>query len=309
MKRYYLIVAFLVLSVFGLYAQRISEEGRLHWEKADYLYNTAQSSDDYLDVIREYKAVLRSDPNFANAYYNIGKLYIRIEEFTLASVFLNRYKELVPDEAEQIDEMLYLEKIRLYRNTGIANLIGEWTDDQDNPTMTISIKIKERKMFFVFWMSGMPEPVTISDVYPELDDGCISLSSSGQSSFRDGWIWKVDGDSKNGKRVFTTHTPYDYYLLQEYYWCDFFEYYSASISFIDDTSVFFNNGFQNKDGHLNGKLLIGLPQYYQLKPSTRTRGTGRSSYSEYYWEPLIEIDWKYSFVLERRNDPPISSLL
>lgn len=156
MKR--LLVVFFLLA-FGLLlcAQEqtaLSDAGARSWKAAMTLLDMAKTADDLEGPIREFEKVTKSDPNYADTYFNLGKLYTKVgkeegdEAFNKALENFKRYLSLRPHERQQIEDELYVvESIRKstapYRiEKNKKKFIGTWKDTE-YPDVKYIIRITE----------------------------------------------------------------------------------------------------------------------------------------------------------------------
>lgn len=95
MKKNYLIrgvlFGFLLLNMPSVWAQTAQE--------FVHLGNVSGRQEKYKEAVRYYTKAIKADPNYANAYYNRGYVYIEMRKYKLAVTDLDRSIEIDPDYA------------------------------------------------------------------------------------------------------------------------------------------------------------------------------------------------------------------
>lgn len=112
----------------------LSGEGRGHFKAAMVLFEMASSTSDYEQVAAEFEKVVASDPDYADTYINLCKIYGRIgvqkgdTYFTKAEEYLEIYHKLQPDDSEVYqDELVILEALKKkYKKETLEDYVGHW---------------------------------------------------------------------------------------------------------------------------------------------------------------------------------------
>jgi len=117
-KLFFIFILFLtVQTVVNAQSKGLSEEGYKHWIKAITRMEDIQKESDYELIIKEFKEVVKTDPDFPDVYFNMGVIYAKMGElgggmpfFENAKASFEKYKELKPSEkAEVLKELARLE--------------------------------------------------------------------------------------------------------------------------------------------------------------------------------------------------------
>ena len=119
MKKLFFTLFLIVTAQFTVNAQSkgLSEEGYKHWVKAIARIENIKQQSDYFLVVEEFLKVLETDSLYADTYYNLGKIYTKIGEFSReisdfnkAKEYYEKYLVLNPSEkATIIKELVLLE--------------------------------------------------------------------------------------------------------------------------------------------------------------------------------------------------------
>lgn len=122
----------LCLSVFCL-GQNLSDEGRGHFKAAMALFEIASSNDDYKQVAQEFEAVTKSDPEYADTYLNLCKIYGRLGTdggevyFKKAQEALENYHRLAPEDVNTYnDEKMVLDALQMKYKNSPTRYVGKW---------------------------------------------------------------------------------------------------------------------------------------------------------------------------------------
>ncbi len=307
MKRVFALLLLIIVLNYSLMGQELSSEGRMHWKAAELLYKTINNESDYIGVIKELKSVARSDPDFADTYFNLGEIYAKRNDFRYASVFFNRFKELVPDEADAIDKLLYKERIRFYRNPVVEKLVGTWKDDLENPTVSITIGVYDSSISLFIQAEGMTERLSISGHYPDpLHNDQVRCGPTGGICFSGSEVWEVIGTRGSGHGA----DYYKEYPIDLYKWCSFLEFFSGGISFLDSSSVVTDYYIEGIESQCEDQLLLSGFVYKRYQPISKKVKKGLKTTEEYEWELLSRVRIP-EIVLMKVNEqlPSLSSLL
>ena len=120
-----LISCLLSLCAFAQVNNELSDAGKRHYKAAMTLFDMASTIEDYKSVANEFELVAVSDPNYADTYFNLGKIYTKLGKeygapyFQKARDAFNKYKELRPDEANTADDEIYA--IDLVEKTSVTS--------------------------------------------------------------------------------------------------------------------------------------------------------------------------------------------
>lgn len=111
------VILLCMLFSLALHAQNsitLSNEGRKNWKAANALLEVASSTDELIYVIQQFEMVTKSDPDYADTYYNLGKLYAKVGNekgesyFDKAQSYYEKYKSLHPEDSELINDEIYV---------------------------------------------------------------------------------------------------------------------------------------------------------------------------------------------------------
>ena len=94
MKKLFILILFVAAS-FAVHAQTqgLSEEGYKHWLKAIVRMEDLKQESDYALVINDFLEVLKTDPNYADTYFNLGKIYTKMGELKNELSYFEKAKE------------------------------------------------------------------------------------------------------------------------------------------------------------------------------------------------------------------------
>ena len=132
MRRIVFFILSFLLVPLSSWAQKplgLSEEGARSWKTAMDLLDMADSADDLMGPIKEFEKVTVSDPAFADAYFNLGKLYTRYGKkkgpqfLDKAREYFLTYIRLRPDDKKAAEDELYL--LNAVRESAINSLSPE----------------------------------------------------------------------------------------------------------------------------------------------------------------------------------------
>lgn len=172
----------------------LSGEGRGHFKAAMVLFEMASSTSDYEQVAAEFEKVVASDPDYADTYINLCKIYGRIgvqkgdTYFTKAEEYLETYHRLQPDDSEVYqDELIILEALKdKYKKDLFDDFVGIWEFFQGD----LEIKRVNEKWMVEYSGNGIAdhtgESISVLGITQEEDYLILST------------LWHKDG-KKNGK--------------------------------------------------------------------------------------------------------------
>lgn len=133
-KMILLLVSILMLPMNIAAEEPLSAEGRGHFKAALALIEVATSIDEYEQVAAEFEKVVISDPDYADTYINLCKIYGRIgakkgeSYFEKAEAALEKYRQLVPNDTEGFsDELMVLNAMKeKYKTNKENSIFGVW---------------------------------------------------------------------------------------------------------------------------------------------------------------------------------------
>ena len=135
MKKLFFISLLFATAQFPLYSQSkgLSEEGYKHWYKATALMADIKQESDYFLILDEFSKVVKTDSTYADAYSNMGILWVKIGDlgggipcYDSAKICYDKYFSLQPSEKSTIlKELAYLEvkKEKFIGNIGLDNMV------------------------------------------------------------------------------------------------------------------------------------------------------------------------------------------
>lgn len=107
MKRVFVILSVGAIVVAGFtssFGQNISDDARRHFDRGTAAVEMAKSPADYEVAIKEFKQAISLAPDWADAYFNLGKVQEQAEKFGEAIASLKEYLRLAPN-ASDADEV------------------------------------------------------------------------------------------------------------------------------------------------------------------------------------------------------------
>lgn len=170
----------------------LSGEGRGHFKAAMVLFEMASSTSDYEQVAAEFEKVVASDPDYADTYINLCKIYGRIgvqkgdTYFTKAEEYLETYHRLQPDDSEAYqDELIILEALKdKYKKDLFDDFVGIWELFQGD----LEIKRVNEKWMVDYSRNTNSAGKSVSVLGITQEEDYLILST----------LWHTDG-KKNGK--------------------------------------------------------------------------------------------------------------
>lgn len=124
--------------VFSQESKTLSANGQRHYKAAMTLFDMASNAEDYKTVAGEFEQVIATDPNYADTYFNLGKIYTKLGKefgepyFKKAKEAFVKYKSLRPEESSVIDDELYAvelvdkSSVKYRTEKNLESLIGTW---------------------------------------------------------------------------------------------------------------------------------------------------------------------------------------
>lgn len=144
MKHFFVVLLALMAS-FSIYAQNVSslsDEGERHYKAANALLEVSSSLEELKSVIVELEKVIVTDPNFADAYFDLGKLCSKVgkeegdEYFDKARGYFNKYMSFRPEEKKEVEDELYIvetlrNSTKAYRlKKDMKKFVGTWRSEE-----------------------------------------------------------------------------------------------------------------------------------------------------------------------------------
>jgi tetratricopeptide (TPR) repeat protein len=111
MKKLNLVLAVGAIVIAGFtpsFGQNISDEARRHFDRGAAAVEMAKSPEDYEVAINEFKQAINLAPDWADAYFNLGKVQEQAEKFGEAIASLREYLRLAPNasDADEIKSLI-----------------------------------------------------------------------------------------------------------------------------------------------------------------------------------------------------------
>ena len=213
MKKLILIVCAAIASM-TLFAQantELSDAGKRHYKAAMTLLELASTIEEYKTIANEFEWVAERDPNYADTYFELGKIYTKLGKeygepyFQKAKDAFKKYKDLRPDEANTVDDEIYAidlvdktsAKARLEKKK--AAYVGLW---KGNFYHTIMISNTDGELKVEDFCSG--RSLNVFNVH--FTEAGLSFESAGHNSYGKEsydscgkWKGTCDADTENLK--------------------------------------------------------------------------------------------------------------
>lgn len=111
MKSLFVILSVVVIMIAGftsVFGQTVSAEAKRHFDRGTAAVEMAKSPDDYEVAIKEFKQAIDLAPDWADAYYNLGKVQEQAEKFADAVASFRQYLRLAPSatDAETVKSLI-----------------------------------------------------------------------------------------------------------------------------------------------------------------------------------------------------------
>lgn len=102
-----------LLTVLAVHAaaQNVSDEARRHFDRGMAAVEMAKSPDDLNDAIAEFKQATVLAPDWADAFFNLGKVQEAAEKYNDAIVSFRKYLQLAPNAADVVEVNSLINKI------------------------------------------------------------------------------------------------------------------------------------------------------------------------------------------------------
>ena len=137
-KLIFISLSFIVLQTFSYAQKNLSEDGYKHWIKAVALMGNIKEATDYFLVVDEFSKVLKTDPTYADVFYNKGVLYAKMGELgggipmfdnAKVSVIVNQnfIRDITPNPTNayitvsfQLDRSVRTAQLQIVNNFGVV---------------------------------------------------------------------------------------------------------------------------------------------------------------------------------------------
>ena len=267
MKRIY--VSTFIVSILScvlalsLQGQALSESGRGHFYAGLSLFEMARSIEDYEGVAKEFETVTKTDPNFADSYINLCKIYGRLgvekggDYFTKARQALEVFHKLKPDDPGYSDELILLNALTNKRKERVKQLfLGKWEGWFCDMTITSSgekyhcdLKQRNRKKDY-YVVSITPQNDHLVLCINEVEDNI----ANGDLERGHWYVTTVpEYENKTKKIEWTKQIDHDTYLLWEESGKVYMSLYKSS------TDYYYNN-------QLTGRKPEWLTEHWKVAP-------------------------------------------
>ncbi len=133
--------------------QNISDEARRHFDRGMAAVEMAKAPGDFEVAISEFKQATTLAPDWADAYYNLGKVQERAEKFADAIASLRQYLSLKPNAQDAAEVRSLINKLQfkaesVMSTTDIVSVLssfGKWEAEGDcfNSSLYREISKKE----------------------------------------------------------------------------------------------------------------------------------------------------------------------
>jgi len=173
----------------------VPEEARRYYVQANALFRTAQSKDDFQQVLALYRQALAVDPQYGNAWYNLSKVQEKLEQYDGAIASLKQFLAVSPNDPEARaaqDHEYELEALKGKAESPEARWAkflqslegGVWyaevvhypnVSPRQNFMTILEIHNGMLSDKSISWTDGYPEPdpsqLSDSQIYPAVDGG------------------------------------------------------------------------------------------------------------------------------------------
>lgn len=111
MKRVFVILSVAAITIAGftfVCGQTVSGEAKRHFDRGVAAVEMAKSPADYEAAIKEFNQAINLAPDWADAYYNLGKVQEQAEKFADAIASFRQYLRLAPNasDAEAVKSLI-----------------------------------------------------------------------------------------------------------------------------------------------------------------------------------------------------------
>ena len=116
MKHFVFLIScfFTCITISAQSGPAISNEGRRHFKAGEAFLSAAVNAEQYLLAAEEFEQVIKTDPSFADTYFNLGKIYTRIgkekgiDYFKKAEDCFKKCLTLNPSDSAIVEDELYV---------------------------------------------------------------------------------------------------------------------------------------------------------------------------------------------------------
>lgn len=147
MKAFSLLLSAILVAMSSFGQTNLSKSGAAHLRAAEVLSATAQTSDDRVQIAKEYEHVIETDPSYANAYLEAAKIYTILtpelgeSTYNKAKNLLNQYLNLEPSQSDTVDtELIVLDAmLQKYKNKPekVDGLWGYYVNGRFNSVLEV----------------------------------------------------------------------------------------------------------------------------------------------------------------------------
>jgi len=126
MKRLNLVLAVAAIVIAGFtssFGQNISDEARRHFDRGAAAVEMAKSPIDYEAAIIEFKQAIELAPEWADAYFNLGKVQEQAEKFADAIASLRQYLRLAPNASDVEAVKSLINKLQYKAENTLTNAV------------------------------------------------------------------------------------------------------------------------------------------------------------------------------------------
>ena len=107
------------------FGQAVSDEARRHFVRGLAAVEMAKSLDDYNAAINEFEQATNLAPDWAEAWFNLGKVQEKAGKFREAAASLNKFLKLTPDDPDAANVKDQIYKLEYKRDTekGVSKVL------------------------------------------------------------------------------------------------------------------------------------------------------------------------------------------
>lgn len=109
--------------------QTVSEEAKRHFDRGMAAVETAKSTEDFKDAIKEFEQAIKLAPDWTDVYYNLGMVQEKAEKYSDAVTNLEQYLRLAPNASDAETVKTLINKLEYKRDR--SNIEGIWKVDKN----------------------------------------------------------------------------------------------------------------------------------------------------------------------------------